>query len=198
MLVWINGPFGGGKTQTAYELRRRLARSVVCDPEYVGYGLRRMTPPQLRGNFQDLAAWRQGVFEVLDLVLGQHDGDVIAPMTIIEPAYHREILGALRDKGHQVRHYALLADRATVLRRLRGRNLPLQHDRHAEAKLDECLQLLQQDDFAEHLWTDQLTVAQVADRIAASAGLTLAPDKDSALRTRARQTWITIKHIRPG
>jgi hypothetical protein len=49
-------------------------------------------------------------------VLSQHDGDVIAPMTIIEPAYLREILGALQDKGHQVRHYALLADRAKRIR----------------------------------------------------------------------------------
>jgi hypothetical protein len=69
MLVWINGPFGGGKTQTAYELQRRLARSVVCDPEHLGFGLRRMMPAQLRGNFQDLQAWRRGVIEVLDLVL---------------------------------------------------------------------------------------------------------------------------------
>jgi hypothetical protein len=69
MLVWINGPFGGGKTQTAYELQRRLARSVVCDPEHLGFGLRRMMPAQIRGNFQDLPAWRRGVIEVLDLVL---------------------------------------------------------------------------------------------------------------------------------
>ncbi|MGW6786187.1 hypothetical protein ACWF7Q_26390, partial [Streptomyces sp. NPDC054987] len=59
--------FGGGKTQTAYELCRRLPGSVVCDPEHVGFGLHRMLPPALRGDFQDLAAWRQGVFEVLDL-----------------------------------------------------------------------------------------------------------------------------------
>jgi adenylylsulfate kinase-like enzyme len=32
MLLWINGPFGGGKTATAYELNRRLPGSVVCDP----------------------------------------------------------------------------------------------------------------------------------------------------------------------
>jgi hypothetical protein len=44
MLVWINGPFGGGKTQTAYEIQRRLPGSVVCDPEHVGFGLHRMTP----------------------------------------------------------------------------------------------------------------------------------------------------------
>jgi hypothetical protein len=48
MLVWINGPFGGGKTQTAYEIRRRLPGSVVCDPEEAGYGLHKMMPPALR------------------------------------------------------------------------------------------------------------------------------------------------------
>jgi AAA domain len=196
MLVWINGPFGGGKTQTAYELQRRLARSVVCDPEHLGFGLRRMMPAQLRGNFQDLQAWRRGVIEVLDLVLDRHDGDVIVPMTVIELAYLREILGALR--GYEVRHYALLAERATILRRLRGRTLPFQHDQFAEAKLDECLDRLRRDEFAEQIWTDRLTVAQVAERIAASAGLTLAPDTDGVLRARARRTWITIKHIRYG
>jgi AAA domain len=198
MLVWINGPFGGGKTQTAYEMQRRLARSVVCDPEHAGFGLRRMMPPHLRGNFQDLTAWRQGVSEVLDLVLGKHDGDVIVPMTIVELAHLREILGTLQDKGHEARHYALLAERATILRRLRRRSLPLRRDRFAEAKIDDCLDRLRHNDFAEHIWTDRLTIPQVADRIAASAGLTLAPDTDSALRARARRTWITIKHIRSG
>jgi hypothetical protein len=198
MLLWINGPFGVGKTQTAFELQRRLARSVVCNPEHIGYGLRRMVPPHLRGNFQDLAAWRQGVTEVLDLVLGEHDGDVIAPMTIIEPAYLREILGALQDNGHEVRHYALLAERATVLRRVRSRTLPWQRDRFAEGNVDECLDRLQHDEFAEQFWTDRLTIAQVAERIAASAGLTLAPDTGSALRARARRTWITIQHVRIG
>jgi tRNA A37 N6-isopentenylltransferase MiaA len=33
MLLWLNGPFGGGKTQTAHELQRRLPGSIVCDPE---------------------------------------------------------------------------------------------------------------------------------------------------------------------
>lgn len=83
MLVWINGPFGGGKTQTAYEIQRRLPGSVVCDPEHVGFGLHRMTPAQLRGDFQDLPAWRQGVYEVLDMVLTKHDGPAIAPMTLL-------------------------------------------------------------------------------------------------------------------
>ena len=49
MLLWINGPFGGGKTATAYELSRRLPGSVVCDPEHVGFGMRRMLPAGAAG-----------------------------------------------------------------------------------------------------------------------------------------------------
>ncbi|MGH3254739.1 MAG: hypothetical protein ACRDOU_04905 [Streptosporangiaceae bacterium] len=58
MLIWINGPLGVGKTATAFELNRRLSGSVVCDPAHVGFGMRRMLPPSLRGNFQDIPAWR--------------------------------------------------------------------------------------------------------------------------------------------
>src|ERR1700679_3508620 len=101
MLLWINWPFGGGKTETAYELHRRIPGSVICDPEEVGFGLHRMTPPALRRDFQDHPAWRQGVYEVLDLALTQHTGTVIAPMTIVEPTYFDETVGRLRDRGHE-------------------------------------------------------------------------------------------------
>ena len=208
MLLWINGPFGGGKTQTAYELQRRLPGSVICDPEHVGFGLHRMTPAPLRVDLQDLPAWRQGVYEVLDRTLAAHDGTVIAPMTLIEPAYFEEIIGRLRSGGHDVRHFALLASRATVLRRLRerglghavafvaGRNAALRREGFAVAKLSLCLSRLQGEAFAEHVWTDRVAIPQVAERIAASAGLTLAPDTGSALHGRLRRTWIGVRHIR--
>lgn len=198
MLLWINGPFGGGKTHAADEIQRRLAGSVICDPEHLGYGLHRMTPPQQRGNFQDLRAWRQGTLEVLDLLLSEHGSDVIVPMTIIEPSYLGEILGPLREKEYQIRHFALLAERATILRRVRGRSLPGRRDTHAEGKIDECLDKLERDEFAEHVRTDDLTIAQTAERIAASAGLILRPDTSGFLRSRARRTWVTIKHVRIG
>ena len=76
MLVWINGPFGGGKTATVYELHRRLPGSAVCDPEHVGFGMRRMLPPSLRGNFQDLPTWRRSVTELLEFTLTRHQGPV--------------------------------------------------------------------------------------------------------------------------
>ncbi|MBT2369030.1 ATP-binding protein [Streptomyces sp. ISL-10] len=199
MLVWINGPFGGGKTQTAYELRRRLRGSVVCDPEHVGFGLHRMTPPALRNDFQDLAAWRQGVYEVLDLALRGHDGVVIAPMTLVEPAYFEQIVGRLRNEaGHDVRHFALLAERETVLRRLRERGLwrGPKRESFAAQRLDDCLERLRDPRFGEHIHTDRLSVPQVADRIARSAGLRLAPNTDGPLRHRLREVWTGVRHIR--
>ncbi|WP_132117342.1 AAA family ATPase [Actinocrispum wychmicini] len=197
MLLWINGPFGGGKTQTVYEIHRRLPHSVVCDPEHVGFGLQRMAPPSLRGDFQDFQAWRQGVREVLDRALTKHEGTVIAPMTLVEPGYFQEIIGGLRDDGHDVRHFALLADRERVLRRLRVRGLGgLGRESFAVSKLDVCLQRLREPGFGEHVRTDRLTIPQVADRIAACADLTLTPNTDGALRGRLRRAWTSIKHIR--
>lgn len=207
MLLWINGPFGGGKTQTAHEIRRRLPGSVVCDPEHPGFGLHRMLPPGLRGDFQDLESWRRGVVEVLDLALTKQDGVVIAPMTVTDSGHFAETVGRLRELGHDVRHFTLLAERATVLRRLRERglghllgsvmgNAALRRESWAVRRLDHCLERLSEPEFAEHLWTDHTTVPKTADRIAVLAGLKLRPDHEGRLRTRLRQTGVSIRHIR--
>ncbi|WP_329280065.1 AAA family ATPase [Streptomyces sp. NBC_00691] len=201
MLLWINGPFGGGKTQTAYELRRRLPGGVVCDPEHIGFGLHRTLPPALRGDFQDLRAWRQGVHEVLDLALRRYgQGPVIVPMTLTDPAYFDEIVGRLRaDHGaDRVCHVALLAERETVLGRLaeRGLGRGLKRESFAVAKLDECLERLAAPEFAHHLRTDRLTVPEVADRVAELAGLRPEPNTDGPLRHRLRRLRVGLSHIR--
>jgi hypothetical protein len=198
MLVWINGPFGGGKTATAFELHRRLPGSVVCDPEHLGFGLRRMLPPALRTDFQNFQAWRSGVHEVLDLVGRNHDGPVIVPMTLVNPGYFAEVVGGLRACGHDVRHFALLASRATVLRRInrRGFGTGLRREPWAVSHVDECLTRLREPEFAEHVDTDQRTVAQVVDTIAALAGLPIAPNTDGRLRASLRRYETTIRHIR--
>lgn len=209
MLLWLNGPFGGGKTKTAHELHRRLSGSVICDPEQVGFGLHRMMPSSLRVDFQSYPSWRQGVFEVLDHVLRQHDGVVIAPMTVVEPQYFADTVGRLREVGHNVRHFALLADRDTVLDRLRDRGLGLapvlrligqgdlllRREKFAVDKLDYCLEQLSKPEFAEHIRTDTTTVAAVADRIADTVGLALAPNTDNAVLGRLRRMAVTVRHV---
>jgi hypothetical protein len=198
MLVWINGPFGGGKTATACELQRRLPGSAVCDPEHVGFGMRRMLPAPLRGNFQDLPAWRHSVTELLRLTLTAYTGPVIVPMTLVNHGYFQEIVGRLRDDGFDVHHFTLLAEPATVRRRLGWRSLGTETKRGSWAvkQLGDCLQRLRAPEFAQHIRTDHQTVAQVADAIARSAGLTITPSTDGPLRASLRRYATTVRHVR--
>lgn len=48
MILWINGAFGSGKTQAAYELNRRLKNSFVYDQENIGYFFQIITKPILK------------------------------------------------------------------------------------------------------------------------------------------------------
>jgi len=208
VLIWVNGPFGGGKTQVAHELRRRIPGSVICDPELVGFGLHRMTPPGLRGDFQDLSAWRLGVYEVLQLTLANFTGHVIAPMTLVDRTNFGEIVGRLRADGHHVHHVALLAERQVILRRLReravGRHLEKlvrpgwspAREAFALAHLDRCLDQLRAPLFASHLQTDDLSVPQVAEQVATRAGLDLAPGQQSRTHQRLLQLGTSLRHIR--
>lgn len=156
-------------------------------PEHVGFGLHRMTPRELRADFQALRAWREDVCEVLEVVLAQHEGPVIAPMTVVEPRYFAETVRRLRERGfgHAVQ---FVAGHAAALRR----------ESFAVAKLDRCLDRLQGEEFAEHLRTDHLSVPQVADCLAASVGLCLAADADGPLRGRTRRAWTGARQIRLG
>jgi len=206
VLLWINGPFGGGKSETARELQSRLPGSMICDPELLGFGMHRMLPPQLRGDFQDFPAWRQGVYEVLDLLLRSARGTVITPMTLIEPDYFADIIGRLRNAGHDVRHFALLADAQVIERRLReraavhaiqrlcGQDVPLFRGTFAMRKLDLCLSRLSQPEFAAQLRTDHLTVQQVAEAIAASADLQLDRHRGSVVSKRLRWVGRGLRH----
>jgi hypothetical protein len=198
MLIWINSTFGGGKTATAYELHRRLPGSAVCDPEHVGFGMRRMLPATLRGNFQDLPAWRHSVTELLRLTLAAYAGPVIVPMTLVDHGYFQEIIGRLRDDGFVVHHFTLLADEATVRRRLARRSLGTQAGpgNWAIKALSDNLRRLRAPEFARHIQTDQLTVSRVADTIASAAGLTIKPSTDGPLRAALRRYSTTIRTIR--
>lgn len=77
-----------------------------------------------------------------------------------------------------------------------GKDAALRVESFAVSRLDQCLERLQEPEFGEQVWTDQLTIAQVADHIAGSAGLSLTPNSDSKLRGRLRGACIGARHIR--
>jgi hypothetical protein len=201
MLLWINGPCGVGKKTTAAELHRRLPGSVVCAPGAVGYGMKRMLPPSLRHTFwQDIPAWRHSVLELLRLTLAGHNGPLIVPASLCDYGHFQEIIGSLRDDGADVHHFALLAEPATVVRRLRARSLgrePRTQPWETQV-LGGWLEQLRRPEFAQQVHTDHKTVAQVAEVISHSAGLTISPSADGPVRAWLHRYATTVRHaVRP-
>jgi hypothetical protein len=126
MLVWINGTFGVGKTTLANRLAERWPDAVVVDPEHVGMMLMAWSGPHGLGvaDFQDLAVWRELVVTAL---AGFHDEvgrPMIVPMTVLDAGYFEQVVGGLRARGIDVRHFCLTAPAAEVERRLGTRRLP--------------------------------------------------------------------------
>ena len=197
MIVWINGAFGAGKTQVTHELRRRLGRGWVADPELVGFGLQRMLPRTSRTDFQDEPAWRLGVRNTLHRLDADGSADpVLVPMTLVVDAYADEILDGLRGEGHDLRHVTLVASPATLRRRLRSRG---PRDTWATARVERCVTALAAPRFARHVPTDGRSLDDVVEDVAHGLGLPLVRPRDPAVVAFLRRRTVQLRHVRlPG
>ena len=199
-VIWINGAFGAGRTQTAFELRRRLADAHVADAELLGFALQRTLPPAARADFQDLAPWRPAVVDVLEHAETAHHGPVLVPMTIVRDDYFDEIVGGLRSGGVDVRHDALVASPQTLRRRLSTRiafvRSGLRRETWAVRQIPRCVTALARERYATHVHTDERTTDEVVEWIAADAGLTLGAPRLPPWRYQLRRLRVGIDHVR--
>lgn len=203
MILWLNGAFGAGKTQAAYELLRRTDRSVLCDPEEVGYGLHRMVPRGVRGDFQDLPAWRLGVRDQLATADSSREYDlVVVPMTLVHPDYRAEILNHLAARGHDIRHVVLTARPSTLRHRLRGRAVALvgRGESWALAQVGRCVAALDDDEVvgpdAIRIDSDRLSHDEVVEAVADAVNLSLVRPRRSAPGRRLQTLFNQLRVIR--
>ncbi|KWX80337.1 AAA family ATPase [Paenibacillus jilunlii] len=195
MILWINGAFGSGKTQTAFELNRRIPQSFVFDPENAGYYIQKNIPLTLKKNdFQNYPQWREFNYSMLRYIASGFEGIIIVPMTIVEPDYFREIAGRLNDDGIQVHHFTLCVSREQLLSRLRSRGEG-QHS-WAAKQIDRCLKGHQHPIFAEQLVTDNMSIEQVAEAIAAKLQISLLPAAQGRVRRFIQHLKVKYQHIR--
>lgn len=174
MIVWINGAFGSGKTQTAHELLRRLDGAFLYDPENAGFWLRKNEPKELAAeNFQDEPLWRSINRDMLLRLWERFEGDILVPMTVIREDYYDELIGELRRRGADVKHFVLCAREETLRRRLHSRLEG--KNSWAARQLPACLSAFESPVFENKLWTDNLSVQEAAEEVARLAGLTLKP-----------------------
>ncbi|MEV2269256.1 AAA family ATPase [Nonomuraea africana] len=167
MIIWLNGPFGAGKTTTANELVRLLPGAHFFDPEMVGFFLRHILPDAPAGDFQDLPAWRALAAETALQVHAHYGGPLVIAMTLLRQDYHDEIFTAIRTRGVDIRHYVLDVEHDEHVRRIEtdeveagAREWRLRHI----PRYREALSWLH--DTAEIIDTTREPAADVAARIA--------------------------------
>ncbi len=196
MIIWINGPFGVGKTQTSYELKYRVPNSIVVDPEEVGFFLQKQMLPESRlPDFQDYSLWRKWVSELLHEAQNDRKRVVIVPMTVVSEAYFRQIINPLDDAGIVVQDFTLIARKETIERRLKKR---FDGGSWNFRQIDRCLTGLASDVFSNKIDTDHLDLYQVVDYILNELG----PEIDSIRKVSGRgarllrRLRVFLSHIR--
>lgn len=194
MIIWINGAFGSGKTQTAYELHRRLPNSYVYDPENAGFFIRKSLPkPVQLADFQDYPMWRTFNRDMLDYIAAHDTGDIIVPMTVTNRAYFDEIIGALSRK-YEVKHFILYAEKAVLLKRLASRLEG--KNSWAAQQIDRCIKAFDEEITETKIFTDHMDISQAAEIIGELSGVSLLEDRRSSLKRRFDRLAVQCRHIR--
>lgn len=194
MILWLNGAFGSGKTQTAYELCRGLSGSYVYDPENLGFWIRDNIPKGMRkSDFQDYPVWRELNGRMLRYLVERHEGHLIVPMTITNEGYYREIAKCLPER-YPIKRVILYASRETLLKRLASR---LEGRKSwAAQQIDRCISAFDMDEAQTKIYTEHLKIRQVAEAVASAAGLVLEEDRRGGLRRGLDRVMVQCRHIR--
>ena len=171
MILFINGPFGVGKTSVARILVEEIPNAMLYDPEIIGSVLQRVPGPVKKANdFQDYALWRKLVVAVARVLRAASAKTLVIPMTVWRRDYFDPIVAGLRRVDPDLRCFRLTASKDELVRRIssdsedpgaRGWRMS-----HAEV----CTNASKDPAFGAEVRTDGLVPAEVADQILQSAG----------------------------
>ena len=138
MIIWLNGPFGVGKTTLANLLHQEIPNSILYDPELLGDFFQENLPKAVcPEDFQDYPIWRQTTVQIIRDLATKTGQVIIVPMTVFKKEYCQEIIeqGLIEDMC--VQHYILVAEKETILDRLNKRTQ--ENNNWALKHLDNCL-----------------------------------------------------------
>jgi hypothetical protein len=187
MLIWLNGTFGVGKTSLAFEMQALHPNALIFDPEEIGFGLRRAHKPMPNGDFQDIPLWRELVCVSLEHLAKNKTCPIIIPMTLVNPIYFQEIIGELRTRGVDVRHFALIATSQAIKRRLHrrgdGRN------QFALQNLQRNVEALQNPIFTKQISTDHVPLETLARDLLQQLDLPII----ERIETQIQRAWRRFK-----
>lgn len=172
MILFINGPFGVGKTSVSRLLDEKIPIAMVYDPEVIGAVLKGVLGPFEKGeDYQDYALWRMLVVVGACVLRKASARTLVIPMTVWRRDLFDRIITGLRRIDEDLTCFRLTASRDVLMDRISSDS----EDREALAwrtsHADVCLKALRDPAFGTEIRTDDRTPGDVADRIMQIAGM---------------------------
>ena len=162
MIIWLNGPFGVGKTTLANRLHQEIPDSILYDPENLGDFFQENLPKAVcPEDFQDYPIWRQTTVQIIRDLATKTGKVIIVPMTVFKKEYYQEIIEQGLREDMYVQHYILVAEKETILERLDKRTQ--ENNNWALKHLDNCLQAFEDQIPGRKIDTGGLTVDKIAE-----------------------------------
>ena len=162
MIIWLNGPFGVGKTSLANLLHQEIPDSILYEPELLGDFFQENLPKAVcPEDFQDYPIWRQTTVQIIRDLATKTGKVIIVPMTVFKKEYYQEIIEQGLREDIYVQHYILVAEKETILDRLGKRTQ--ENNNWALKHLDNCLQAFEDQIPGQKIDTDGLTVDEIAE-----------------------------------
>lgn len=170
MILFINGPFGVGKTTVAKLLVQKIPDAMLYDPERIGAVLKRVSFKKV-DDYQDYALWRTLVVGGVRLLKKASARTLIIPMTVWRRDLFDHTITGLRSLDEDLACFRLTASRDVLMDRISSDT----EDREACAwrmsHAEVCLKALRDPAFGTEIRTDDRTPGDVADRILQIAGM---------------------------
>lgn len=176
MILFLNGPFGVGKSTVAEIVVKRIPSAVVFDPEVVGAFVWHLTRDidedvEGRNDFQDHPLWEPMVVETARLLKGGYGGMLIIPMTIWRWDRFERLVDGLGGVDPDLGLFRLTASEATLRSRILGR--PESEGNHGWClgHLGVCLEASRDPAFGVEIRTEERSSFEVADEILNEIGV---------------------------
>ena len=123
MIIWINGPYGVGKSTLAGFLHAENPNSFIFDAEAVGNAVRDNLPKNRFNGyiFEGYPMWFTMCATLLNDIADNFSGDIYVPMTLVWKDSFPKIAVPLTEHGHAVKHILLTSSYDTIHDRILAR-----------------------------------------------------------------------------
>jgi hypothetical protein len=172
MILFINGPFGVGKTSVARLLVQKMPHSMLYDPEVIGAVLHRVLGPFGKAeDYQDYALWRPLLVGGARLLRKVSTRTLVIPMTVWRRDLFDPIIAGLRRIDEDLSCFRLTASRDVLIDRISSHAGDREAYGWRMAQVEACLKSSRDPAFGTEIRTDERAPVEVADQILQSVAV---------------------------